>query len=58
MAARRQEASKLKVMREELRKREEEVGRERDLLNTKLPGHQEEPWKARGRRRGGGGGQL
>ena len=37
VAARRQEASKLKVMREELRKREEEVGRERDLLNTKFP---------------------
>ena len=56
VAARRQEASKLKVMREELRKREEEVGRERDLLNT---GKEiEEPWKPRGRRRGGGGGHL
>ena len=58
VAARRQEAAKLKVMREELRKREEEVGRERDLLNTSTGKEIEEPWKPRGRRRGGGGGQL
>ena len=58
MAARKQEAARLKVMREELRKREEEVNRERDLLNISTRKEMEEPWKARGRRRGGGGGQL
>ena len=34
VAARRQEATRLKAMREELRKREEERGRKRDHLNT------------------------
>ena len=58
VAARKQEAARLKAMREELRKREEEVGRERDLLNTNTGKEIEEPWKQRGRRRGGGGGQL
>ena len=34
MAARRQEASRLKARREELRKREKEYGREKDRLDN------------------------